>query len=30
MDRIALGGGAKVKTYGKVKNISAVPKKIVR
>ena len=30
MDRIALGGGAKVKTYGKVKNISAVPKKMVR
>ena len=30
MDRIALGGGEKVKTYGKVKNISAVPKKIVR
>ena len=30
MDRIAFGGSEKVKTYGKVKNTSAVPKKIVR
>lgn len=30
MDRIALGGGERVKTYGKVKNTSAVPKRIVR
>ena len=30
MDRIAFGGGEKVKTYGKVRNTSTVPKKIVR